>query len=263
MRVIIAMPAYNESGGISGFLSELASAMEPHDTMFIVADDCSTDGTLQVLAEYPLKERLVVLPAERNLGHGPTTLRALRESLRHQPDVVVAVDGDGQFTGEDMRRLVDLLDSEDLDLVEGVRIGRADPFFRRATSWATRTLVHIRIRSRPLDANTPLRVYRPSALDGLLRCLPSDAITPNLLISALSRVGTLRLREESVASIPRRGGDPAGTTWRARYLSVPSTRFIRFCVEATRQWIAAPLQPLGETGLSANQAPLKNQIAES
>jgi len=243
MRVVVAMPAYNEARGIGEFVDEVARAMLPHDVRFVVADDCSTDDTLHVLAEVSVSNQVRTLPGQRNMGHGPTTLRALRESLVYEPDVVVAVDGDGQFTGGDIRRLVDLLVTANFDLVEGVRVGRKDPIFRRVTSWVTRTLVHFRIGERPLDANTPLRVYRPASLVALLSDVPSNAITPNLLISALSRVSGLRISEEPVTSIPRRGGDPAGTTWRARRTSLPSMRFIRFCLQAGQQWVASPLHP--------------------
>jgi dolichol-phosphate mannosyltransferase len=244
MRVVVAMPAYNEARGVREFLEEVVSAMSPHDIALVVADDCSTDNTLHVLASLRLSHPLIVLPAERNLGHGPTTLRALRESLEHKPDVVVAVDGDGQFTGEDMRRLVDLLTSQGFDLVEGVRVGRNDPFFRRVTSWATQTLVQSRIGERPRDANTPLRIYRPPVLEALLQAVPANSITPNLLISALSRVSVLNISEEQVTSVPRRGGNPAGTNWRGRHASVPSTRFLKFCLQAGRQWTTSSLRPV-------------------
>lgn len=242
MHVVVTMPVFNEANGIAEFVAEVANSMSPYITTFVLADDCSTDNTLEVLTELALTHQVKILPSERNMGHGPTTLRALHESLEFQPDVVVAVDGDGQFTGNDMRRLVDLLTTRCLDLVEGVRVGRNDPLFRRATSWVTRMLVRFRIGKRPLDANTPLRVYRPAVLQSLLNELPPAAITPNLLISALSRVKELHVCEESVASLPRRGGIPAGTTWRARRKSVPSWRFVRFCLLAGRQWAASPLQ---------------------
>lgn len=236
MRVLVAMPVFNEANGIAEFVEEVALAMLPFIPTFIVADDCSTDSTLKVLSVVAETHQVEILPSERNSGHGPTTVRALHAALSFQPDVVVAVDGDGQFIGDDIRRLVNLRMCQGLDLVEGVRVGRNDPLFRRAISWLTRTLVQIRSGKRPLDANTPLRVYHPAVLKSLLQYVPSDAITPNLLISALSRDWKLGIREERVRSIPRRGGDSEGTTWRARRKSIPSIRFLKFCIRAAHQW---------------------------
>lgn len=238
--VTVVMPAYNEEAGIPGFLREIAAAMSGLDLALIVADDCSTDNTLTQLAALAGELPLTVLPGEANAGHGPTTIRALKAGLATGSDVIVAVDGDGQFVGADMRRLVDMLLTREADIVEGVRTGRDDPVFRRATSWTTRTLVQMRAHQRPQDANTPLRVYRPSALRRLLAVIPADAMTPNLLVSAISRTWGLAVLEVPASSIPRRGGDPGGSTWRAKRQSIPSRRYVDFCLKAGRQWFSGP-----------------------
>lgn len=239
--VAVVMPAYNEESGIPDFLREITGALDGFDLRIFVADDCSTDATRAVLDDLTTALPLTVLAGIRNAGHGPTTLRALHAGLASGASVIVAVDGDGQFYGKDIRSLVDALLAGDADVIEGVRSGRDDPLFRRATSWATRALVQMRAHSRPVDANTPLRVYRPRTLERLLAVVPDDAMTPNLLIAALCRTWGLTVREMPVASIPRRGGDPAGSTWQARRKSLPSKRFVRFCFDAGRQWITLPV----------------------
>jgi dolichol-phosphate mannosyltransferase len=239
-RLAIVMPVFNEEAGVTEFLDEIVGSMQGLELSLIVADDCSTDRTRDVLEALAARLPLTLLPGSRNMGHGPTTLRALRAGLDLDPDVVVAVDGDGQFTGTDIRTLIDLLLASDADIIEGVRCGRGDPLFRRATSWTTRSLVQARSHVRPDDANTPLRVYRPRALERLLSIVPADAMTPNLLISSLSRSWGLTVMEVPVASLPRRGGDHAGSTWRARRKSLPSKRFMEFCVRAGRQWVDLP-----------------------
>lgn len=239
--VAVVMPAYNEEAGIPGFLREIVSAMTGVDVHLFVADDCSTDRTRAVLDRLAHELPLTVLPGETNSGHGPTTLRALVAGLDSKADVIVAVDGDGQFVGSDMRALVDMLIMREADVIEGVRTGRDDPLFRRATSWATRSLVQVRAHERPQDANTPLRVYRPEVLVRFLAAVPPDAMTPNLLFSALTRTWRLVVLEVPVSSIPRRGGDPGGSSWRAKRHSLPSRRYVNFCVKAGRQWVSTPL----------------------
>jgi len=239
-KVAVVMPAYNEAAGIPGFLREIAAALDGFDLHIFVADDCSTDGTRSALESLTTELPLTVLPGVSNAGHGPTTLRALHAGLSSGAAVIVAVDGDGQFHGADIRSIVDQLLAGEADVIEGVRNGRDDPLFRRATSWTTRALVQARAHARPIDANTPLRVYRPRTLERLLTVVPDDAMTPNLLISALCRNWGLSIVEAPVASIPRRGGDEAGSTWQARRKSLPSKRFVTFCVQAGRQWISLP-----------------------
>lgn len=235
-RIVAVMPAYNEADGIAEFLEEIVFHLGA-GTSVVVVDDTSTDGTGNVvrrLAQQGLPVTLVT--NDVNLGHGPSTVKALRAGLVANPDVLVAVDGDGQFFGEDIARLVKLITSSDLDIVEGVRTQRGDPFFRRVASAVTRLLVRAKTSVPPLDANTPLRVYRPAALETLLERIPADAMTPNLLMSALARTSGHLVHEERVSSRVRRGAEAGGSTWQARHTELPSRRFIIFCAKAGVQW---------------------------
>ena len=237
------MPAYNEAEGIVEFLRELNELLSGYQASFVVIDDCSQDATQEAIDRlsgdgFPVTCRR----NDVNVGHGVSTLRALRSGLETDAQVVVAIDGDGQFIGDDVRRVVDTLASDPrLDVVEGVRTSRKDPLYRQATSSVTRLLVWSRCQQWPADANTPLRAYRPEALARLLGGVPDDSSTPNLIFSALSRRWCLELVELRVASIPRRGSVSSGSTWGPGSLNLPTKRFIKFCGRATVQWFTTPM----------------------
>jgi len=91
-------------------------------------------------------------------------------------------------------------------------------------------------------------------LESILKVLPYTAITPNLLISVLSRTSGFSINEVPVISIPRRGGDPRGSTWRARRESLPSRRFVKFCILAGVQWITSPLRRSGVSGVDSSDS---------
>ena len=238
MRVVVVMPAWNEAEGIAGFLEELRDALAAWPTEFIVVDDCSTDGTADaVRATADHGTPVSVVSNARNRGHGPSTMTALRAGLATGADIIVAIDGDGQFLGSDVARVVELMDAGAAQVVEGTRAGRGDAAYRRVTSEVTRALVWSRARSLPADANTPLRAYRPDVLRRLLDRVPPEAMTPNLIISALCRKWQVPLVEVAVASRPRRGASAQGTTWGARRASLPSRRFVTFCLKATGEWV--------------------------
>ena len=238
MTLTVVMPAWNEAEGIGGFLVELHEALSPWSPSFVVVDDCSTDGTREaVLQTTHSGVRVTVLVNEQNSGHGPSTMRALRHGLASGSDVVVAVDGDGQFTGDDVAHVVRVLHAGPAQVVEGARSDRADAAYRRLTSEATRALVWTRCRTLPADANTPLRAYRPEVLARLLQRVPPTAMTPNLIISALCRRWGVPLAEVTVTSRPRRGASAQGTTWAARRVHLPSRRFVEFCARAAGEWV--------------------------
>lgn len=235
--VCVVMPAFNESAGIAGFLDEIEKEMSGYELSFVVVDDMSRDDTSTVVETWAGSRRdLRLVRNSQNLGHGMSTVTALHGGLRSRADVVVAVDGDGQFLGRDMACVVATLIAQGADVAEGARLQRDDPLFRRATSRATRVLVRARCGVAPRDANTPLRAYRPEILRQLLDTLPANPMTPNLMMSAAARKARLEVVEVEVESRPRRGPDVLGSTWNARRGWLPSRRFIGFCRDATAQW---------------------------
>ena len=243
MKVAVVMPTYNEAEGISEFLLELNTALHLHEVRFIVIDDCSGDGTVEavrVLAEDNLS--VEIFPNEFNLGHGPSTLKALRCGLDTGAEIIVSIDGDGQFLGEDVLSVVASFSNPNLDLVEGVRTFRNDPIYRQIVSLSTRLLVALRVRKMPLDANTPLRAYKAETLEFVLHKLPESISIPNLLISSISRANNFSIHELEVRSIPRRGANPQGSTWGKGKASLPTKRFLKFCINAASEWFHTPLK---------------------
>jgi glycosyltransferase involved in cell wall biosynthesis len=211
-RLVIVMPAYNEAEGIAGFIAEVTDAVAAlADTVqVVVADDRSTDDTASSLSALP-GVHVETQPANR--GHGPTALAAYRAGLDLDPDVLVHVDGDGQFYGRDLARIVDTLVRTDADVVHGVRTGRTDAWYRTALTFCVRMLVAT-AAGRPIpDVNTPLRAYRPAAARALVEALPADAQVPHVHFSFAEARGGFDVRYIRVASIPRRGASASGTMW--------------------------------------------------
>ena len=231
------MPAYNEDSGIAEFIGELNEHLDKWQPSFFIVDDCSKDQTVVVanaLAEQGIT--IKVVPNELNSGHGPSTVKALQLGLINEPDLVVAIDGDGQFFGSDVAKVVQLLLDSKCDIAEGVRTLRGDPIYRRFVSLTTRLLVFSRSRRFPRDANTPLRVYRPTALRRHLDALNPETMIPNLVISANSRRWKMKVQEIEVRSIPRRGLDQTSITWGKSRRQLPTRRFLKFCFGATRDF---------------------------
>lgn len=231
------MPAYNEESGIEEFISELNAHLDKWEPTFFIVDDCSKDQTAIVAASL-LKQGVIVrvVPNEVNSGHGPSTVKALQLGLAVEPELIVAIDGDGQFFGSDVEKVVQLMLDSNCEIAEGVRTQRGDPLYRQVVSLMTRLLVFSRSRQFPRDANTPLRVYRPTALMRHLDTLKPETMIPNLVISANSRRWKMKVLEIGVRSIPRRGVDQSSITWGKSRRQLPTRRFLKFCVGATKDF---------------------------
>jgi glycosyltransferase involved in cell wall biosynthesis len=247
MRVIITMPAYNEEG-ICDFINELNIELSEHILKFIVVDDNSTSTMESELISLQREKNvdIGIINNFSNFGHGPSTLIGLKRSLDFTPDVVIAVDGDGQFLSREiascLKKFTTLPTQKDIEIVEGCRTQRSDPSYRKISTLAARLLIRSVCGKSPQDANTPLRFYKPQVLLEILNNTPTNLLTPNLFISGFCRLKNYEILELEVTSIPRRGTSKVGTTWKQRTNGIPSRRFLTFCMKAISQWfkIIAP-----------------------
>ena len=236
--LVITMPCFNEEEGTAQFIGELQQSFDGLNTFFVIIDDHSTDNTSEQLRIVKAKYTNVeVLINPENVGHGPSTLRGLHQALENDPQWILAVDGDGQFVGGDLRKSFDLFSGTQSDVLEGIRIGREDPGFRKIITFSLRLLVFFKTRSLPKDANTPFRIYRKETLEQLLLRVNSKSLVPNIEISILTRKLSLTVLENRVLSRNRLGENKTGTTWKSTWDWMPSSRFIRFCINALKQLV--------------------------
>lgn len=242
-HLTVVMPAYNEAEGIRGFIQEIQDALADRAAQLtvIVADDRSTDATAEVLADTP---GVIVERQSVNRGHGPAALAAYRAGLAQNPDLLIHVDGDGQFLGSDLTRLADAAVATDAHVVHGVRGGRTDPWYRRVLTAAAGALVAVAAGRRIPDVNTPLRAYRPEAARFLVDALPDDALVPHVHFSLAEARSGLAVRYLRVRSIPRRGESASGTMWGGGVsLRLPPPRLRQFSRRALSELWRLSLRP--------------------
>jgi glycosyltransferase involved in cell wall biosynthesis len=202
----------------------------------VVVDDASTDDTIGVL-EATRPELGATLQVERNptnRGHGPSLMSAYRHALAAQPDFVLQVDGDGQFHGSDLRRVLVLL-MDEAHAVSGVRRFRQDPWFRMRMTRALRLYLGGRFGVRARDANCPLRGYDAQLLADLIKFVPPDSLIPNLYLTVVAARHGVALLEVDVSHRVRRGQSAVGTMWGRAPRSPIPWRLIRFSLDALQE----------------------------
>jgi len=236
--LIVVLPVFNESDGIEDFLNELKVNLDCHEPVFIVVDDKSTDYTYQVLSKMKNDSfPVVILQNETNRGHGFSVIKGLTAAIAKNPAAIILCDGDGQFLGSDIKQMYEAHLNHPRTIIEGVRVNREDPWFRRFISRTTRFLVWVSCREKPHDANTPLRVFYPQDVDRLLCEINEDCLIPNLAMSLISRKLSIPILELEVRSIPPRRNLETIDQWQQKVKILPSKRLIKFSLKAFIQWI--------------------------
>jgi glycosyltransferase involved in cell wall biosynthesis len=214
--IAIAIPAHNEAEAIGEFIVEIDAALagRTSELTFVVVDDLSTDGTADAVeaAGRDIDAKVLVVRSEVNRGHGPTVIEAYRHALDTGADLILQVDGDGQFLGSDLRRIMVLLE-DGAEAVGGVRRFRYDPWFRMGMTKLVRQYLGVGFGVHSRDANCPLRGYRAELLDELLAWVPDGALVPNLYLSILAARRGVTMVEVDVNHRVRRGSSAVGTMW--------------------------------------------------
>lgn len=180
-RLSIVMPVYNEVKAIEAVLAELDRAILAHlpTAELVVIDDASTDGTGALLDGLADRyDRLRVVHATVNVGHGPTVSRAIGVT---NGDWILQLDSDLECDVNDFWLLWSHRSTA--ELVLGVREPRRAALHRLLLSRLAAAVVSLLAGRRIADANTPFRLFRRALWDELQPYFPRSASVPSLLTS--------------------------------------------------------------------------------
>ncbi len=123
MKVSIVIPCYNEVATIKQLINLVKGAPLTNPEI-IVVDDCSTDGTRELLRNELENEVSRVLYHEKNLGKGAALRTGFKEVTG---DVVIVQDADLEYDPQEYPRLLDPIIKGRADVVYGSRFAGGQP----------------------------------------------------------------------------------------------------------------------------------------
>ena len=119
MKLSIVIPVYNEKDTISEIINRVLNAEVDADKEIIIVDDCSKDGTRDVLKKLSeSKSDLNIIFKENNSGKGDT----LKEGFKYTSgDYVIVQDADLEYSPSDYQKLLELVKDKKNVAVYGSR----------------------------------------------------------------------------------------------------------------------------------------------
>ena len=119
MKLIIQIPCLNEEETLPQTLVDLPRTIPGIDTVeILVIDDGSTDRTVDVARRFGVHH---IVRNGTNRGLARSFSRGIEEALRQGADIIVNTDGDNQYCGADIAKLVAPIVAGQADLVIGDR----------------------------------------------------------------------------------------------------------------------------------------------
>ncbi len=164
MRVLTAIPVYNEAKYVAGVLAEVRR----YSANILVVNDGSTDGTAELLDREP---GLFRVDHAANGGYGSALISAFAFARERDFDVLVTMDCDGQHQPERIPVLLEAI--HDCDIVSGSRYLRdfrqdtPAPTDRRFINATITSEINQRYGLNLTDTFCGFKAYRRGALEKL------------------------------------------------------------------------------------------------
>jgi len=164
MRWLTAIPVYNEAKSVRRVLAEVRR----YSPEILVVNDGSTDDTAALLVAEP---HLLRIDHPKNSGYGAALISAFTFALRHDYDILVMMDCDGQHEPARIPVLLEAI--HNCDIVSGSRYLRdfrqdtPAPTDRRFINATITAEINARYGLSLTDSFCGFKAYRRSALEKL------------------------------------------------------------------------------------------------
>jgi glycosyltransferase involved in cell wall biosynthesis len=210
-RVLIIIPAWNESGSIADVVTEVRGELP--GVSVIVVDDGSTDDTSARAAA----AGAIVARLPYNLGVGGAMRTGYRYARDHGFDVAIQVDADGQHDPRYIPKLVDALD--DHDLVIGARFaGEGGYAVKGPRKWAMRLLSQVisrLARTRLTDTTSGHRACNRRLIELFAHWYPAEYLGDTIEVLVRAARMKYKITQIPVAMRPRMAGTPSNSPVKA------------------------------------------------
>lgn len=189
-KMLVCIPAFNEEKQIG----QIVKRAKHHCSQVIVCDDGSIDET----AKEAKAAGAMVLCHNINKGKG----RALKTLFNHakilKPDIVITIDGDGQFLPEEIDKIIQPILDGKADIVTGFRFENAIemPTYRKIGNIILDKITNMASELPIRDSQSGFRAYSKKALELIQFNTDGFGADSEILINASTK--GLRILEKDV-----------------------------------------------------------------
>ena len=193
MTILLCIPAFNEENVIGDLVKKSLKFVDH----IVVCDDGSSDKTSEIAEN----AGAYVIKSSQNKGKG-NALQLLFKYARHQDsEIIVTMDGDGQFKPDEIPKLCGPILNDDQDLVIGYRFDNNDemPKYREIGNKMLDRLSNMALKLPLKDTQSGFRAYSKNAIQSITFSNEGFGADSEILINAYEK--GLKITEEKVTVI--------------------------------------------------------------
>jgi glycosyltransferase involved in cell wall biosynthesis len=197
MKLIVQIPCYNEEKTISRTLADIPKQIKGIDeTEILIVDDGCSDKTVEVAKRNKVDH---IVYNKCNKGLARSFLAGIDASLRLGADIIVNTDGDNQYCGQDIPKLISPILEGKADIVIGDRQNEKNAqltFIKRKLQKYGSMVVRIISETNVPDSVSGFRAFSRSA------AMQMNIVSPfSYTIETIIQAGKKHL---SIQSVPIR-----------------------------------------------------------
>lgn len=166
MKLLVSIPAYNEEKTIVSVIKGIPTHIQGIDEIVILVID---DGSIDKTKELALSQGTQVISHPANEGLSRAFQRIVDETLKQNMDILVNIDADGQFNGDDIPLLIKPIIDGKADCVMASRFIDKNliPPMPLLKKWGNQTvsrLISFVAKKKFYDVSCGFRAYSREAL---------------------------------------------------------------------------------------------------
>ena len=197
MLSVACIPAFN----VANQIKEVIKKSQNYVDRVIVCDDGSSDETFSNAES----SGALVLKHKKNLGKGAALKTLLKKAKELDADIVVTIDGDGQFLPEEIPQLIEPIKTNQFDLVIGNRFLDKEemPTYRKAGNKILDKFTKLAANLPFEDTQSGFRAYSKNAIDKISFSTNGFGVDSEILVDAANK--GLKITEQYVSVIYNTG----------------------------------------------------------
>jgi len=170
VKLSIVIPVYNEKNTLNTLLTRVEAV--DYEKEIVLVDDCSTDGTREIVESYKNKKEYTVVMHQYNRGKGAALRTGFAEA---SGDIIIIQDADLEYDPKDYGKLLEPILDGRADVVYGSRFlggpHRVLFFWHYLGNMALTLMSNVMTNLNLTDMETCYKVFSRQVLDSIeLKC---------------------------------------------------------------------------------------------